>query len=301
MKRTFGMPYMGSKSQIAEWVIGKLPKADVFVEPFAGGGAITHAAMLSGKYKRIITNDITDSAFVFKDAIGGRFRDEKRWISREDFNRFKDTDPYVRLCFSFGNDQNNYCYGKNIEAYKRAFHYAVVFRDKEPFMKLGINIPNKAVESENQTIRRLKVKSYLIWLKNNMHAGNLERLERLESLERLQSLESLESLQSLERLESLESLECHQGDYSEVIIPDNSVIYCDPPYRGTHEYLNSFDCGKFDDWCLGQSQQVFISEYSMPKDKFKRIASMNKRSLVCSASKVSMKIESIYVPLRDMT
>lgn len=283
MKRTFGMPYMGGKSQIAEWVIGKLPKADVFVEPFAGGGAITHAAMLSGKYKRIITNDITDSAFVFKDAIGGRFRDEKRWISREDFKRLKDTDPYVRMCFSFGNDQNTYCYGKNIEAYKRAFHYAVVFRDKEPFMKLGVNIPNEAVESENQTIRRLKVKSYLIWLKNNMHAGDLERLE------------------SLERLQSLESLECHQGDYSEVIIPDNSVIYCDPPYRGTHEYLKSFDCGKFDDWCLGQRQQVFISEYSMPKDKFKRIASMNKRSLMCSASRVNMKIESIYVPLRDMT
>ena len=292
MTRTFGMPYMGGKSSIAEWVIGKLPKADVFVEPFAGGCAITHAAMLSGKYKRIIANDITDSALVFKDAIRGRFRNEKRWISRDDFKRLKDTDPYVRMCFSFGNDLNSYCYGKNLEAYKRAFHYAVVFRDKEPFMKLGVNIPNKAIESENQTIRRLKVKSYLIWLKNNMHAGDLESLERLE---RLQSLESLESL------ERLQSLECHQGDYSEVIIPDNSVIYCDPPYRGTHEYLNSFDCGKFDEWCLGQSQQVFISEYSMPKDKFKRIAAMNKRSLMCSDSKVSMKIESIYVPLRDMT
>ena len=300
MTRTFGMPYMGSKSSIAEWVIDKLPKADVFVEPFAGGGAITHAAMLSGKYKRIIANDITDSALVFKDAIRGRFRNEKRWISRDDFKRLKDTDPYVRMCFSFGNDQNSYCYGKNLEAYKRAFHYAVVFRDKEPFMKLGVNIPNKAIESENQTIRRLKVKSYLIWLKNNMHAGDLQRLESLEGLQRLQSLESLERLESLEGLQSLQSLESHQGDYSQVIIPDNSVIYCDPPYRGTHEYLNSFDWGKFDDWCLGQSQQVFISEYSMPKDKFKRIAAMNKRSLMCSDSRV-LKTESIYVPLRDMT
>ena len=52
MNKNFGMPYMGSKSGIAEWVVSKLPSADVFVEPFAGGCAVTHAAILSGKYKK---------------------------------------------------------------------------------------------------------------------------------------------------------------------------------------------------------------------------------------------------------
>ena len=46
----YGLPYQGSKNAIAEWVIGQLPEAETFVDLFCGGCAITHAAMLSGKY-----------------------------------------------------------------------------------------------------------------------------------------------------------------------------------------------------------------------------------------------------------
>ena len=49
------MPYMGSKSSIATWVVSKLPAAEVLVEPFAGGGAVTHVALLSNKYKQVIS------------------------------------------------------------------------------------------------------------------------------------------------------------------------------------------------------------------------------------------------------
>lgn len=76
---------MGSKSKIAKWIVDMLPAAHTWVEPFAGGCAVTHAAILSGKYKRFIINDITDSAKVFVDAINGKFKNEKRWISRSDF------------------------------------------------------------------------------------------------------------------------------------------------------------------------------------------------------------------------
>lgn len=54
----FGIPYKGSKNSIAEWVVGNLPRADTFVDLFCGGCAITHAALLSGKYKNFIINDI---------------------------------------------------------------------------------------------------------------------------------------------------------------------------------------------------------------------------------------------------
>ena len=33
----YGLPYKGSKNQIAEWIIQNLPKADTFVDLFAGG------------------------------------------------------------------------------------------------------------------------------------------------------------------------------------------------------------------------------------------------------------------------
>ena len=273
---------MGSKSGISEWVISKLPPADVFVEPFAGGCAVTHAAILSGKYKRIIFNDITDSTQVFLDAIRGRFKDEDRWISREDFKRLKDTDPYVRLCFSFGNDQRTYAYG-DIEPYKRAFHYAVVFQDLDPFKELGIPIPKSVVRSDNRKSRRLSVKRYLKWARGNS-------IGSLESLERLERLQSLESLERLERLEN------YQGDYRDIPIPtkESCVIYCDPPYRGTAGYLNKFDFGEFDDWCRAHKDNLFISEYNMPKD-FRMISAIGKRSLLASKGCGKIKTEGLWV------
>ena len=54
----YGLPYKGSKNSIAEWIVDNLPSADVFVDLFFGGGAVTHRAMLTGKYKRFIINDI---------------------------------------------------------------------------------------------------------------------------------------------------------------------------------------------------------------------------------------------------
>ena len=46
----YGIPYRGSKNSIAKWIIESLPAADVFVDLCFGGGAVTHAALLSGKY-----------------------------------------------------------------------------------------------------------------------------------------------------------------------------------------------------------------------------------------------------------
>ena len=133
---TYGMPYMGSKSQIAEWVVGNLPNANNLYDLFGGGGAITDCAAQSGKYKKIIYNDI-DSTIVngFLKAVNGKFAEEKRWISRDRFFKLKDSDPYVKTCFSFGNDGRSYSYGRKIEHYKEALHYAVVYGDLTQLQK----------------------------------------------------------------------------------------------------------------------------------------------------------------------
>ena len=41
----YGVPYLGSKSRIAPWVVERLPSAETFVDLFAGGCAVTHAAL----------------------------------------------------------------------------------------------------------------------------------------------------------------------------------------------------------------------------------------------------------------
>lgn len=48
---TYGISYQGGKSRIAEAIVGALPAADVLVDLFGGGGAVTHCAALSGKWK----------------------------------------------------------------------------------------------------------------------------------------------------------------------------------------------------------------------------------------------------------
>ena len=61
-------------------------------------------------------------------------------------------------------------------------------------------------------------------------------------------------------------------------LPENSLIYCDPPYKGTTKYaIGSFDHDKFWQWCRDMSKAghtVFVSEYSAPDD-FKCIWSMD--------------------------
>ncbi len=122
MARKYGLPYQGSKSKLAERIVALLPPAAHLYDVFAGGCAITHAALLSGKFKEVHANDISDSVMLFEDALNGKYENESRWISREDFFRLKDSDPYVRLVYSFGNNQREYLYGREIEPYKKAVH-----------------------------------------------------------------------------------------------------------------------------------------------------------------------------------
>ena len=118
----FGMPYMGSKNSIAQKIVDFLPKAEHFYDLFGGGGAITHCALLSGKYKYIHYNELNPLIYKgFQMFVNGEFKDEKRWISREDFNALKDSEPYVAICFSFGNNLKAYLYDKKLNPLKKLY------------------------------------------------------------------------------------------------------------------------------------------------------------------------------------
>lgn len=130
--KNWALPYKGSKSKLAERIVSLFPRAEHFYDLFSGGCAIAHCALLKNKFPHVHINDINPmmpQAFV--KALQGGFDDEDRWISREDFMRLKDTDPYVAICFSFGNDLKTYCYGKDIEETKKALHYAIFFSSYE--------------------------------------------------------------------------------------------------------------------------------------------------------------------------
>ena len=303
MAENYGLPYTGSKSRIAHWVIDHLPRGRVLIDAFAGGCAITHRALLSKKWQTIIANDINGRyPQLFADAMRGKYRDEKRWISREDFERLKSQDAFVACCWSFGNNLQGYMYSQAIEPYKRALHYAIVLDDFAPMQELMPevaqavheaihwirNTHDRRVTAQKVIVKTLKLltgdnyahqiiqgnplyQSILHTSRNTPCLNSLERLERLNSLERLQSLERLERLQ-------ITSL-----SYDEIDIPEDAVVYCDPPYRASDNRLYEFTAKVFDnctfyDWCVrvSKTNPIFISEYSIEDDRFEIVAEKSK-------------------------
>ena len=241
---SFGLPYKGSKSAIAKDIIAALPEGNRLVDLFCGGCAITDYAMKkTGKFNRFLINDIDErNPKTYMRALNGGFRNEDRWISRQDFFKIKETDDYARLCFSFGNNGKTYMYGQQIEPYKRAIHHIVFWEDYAPMEELCpavVKIIHDYCDGKDQKGRRLALGhavaahvkamgSVEYWQSNPMfravkvkwsedrrgmssaqwnRGSPLESLECLERMKRLESPESLQSLQSLERLQSLESLE----------------------------------------------------------------------------------------------
>lgn len=76
---------------------------------------------------------------------------------------------------------------------------------------------------------------------------------------------------TLSQLKKLDGVEFIYSDYYSLYIPQNSIIYCDIPYKGTKQYVTSrnFDYEKFYEWCRLQSglgNTVFLSEYQAPSD-----------------------------------
>ncbi len=59
------------------------------------------------------------------------------------------------------------------------------------------------------------------------------------------------------------------SSYDTLEIPDNSIVYCDSPYKGTTGYKDKFDHAPYWDWVRNQvkkGHRVFISEYAAPSD-----------------------------------
>ena len=391
---SYGLPYQGSKSQIADDIMRWLPSSRLLVDAFAGGCAVTHAALLSGRFGHVVANDLGDAPSLFLDACNGRYAEERRWVSREDFFRLRDSDIFVALVWSFGNNMCNYIYAEEMEEWKKALHYARVFGDRSLLRRFGIesdgsarDIASHADEYAQKYIRWMfgrkcydgmdivaavkeanrkaddveaELRRYLVdalkdsgltqkevdrRLCNNMSRHyfgqsqwafpseenyllmqqwmpaltipycriscqfkfrkiaqsmqrSLQGLERLERLQSLQGLERLERLQSLQGLKVEGRLTVSKADYRSLSVPDDAVVYCDPPYYGTYTggYTsmggNTFDSAAFHDWCRAQRALVVVSEYQMPDD-FVCIAQFSHQNLF---SKNKVAKELLFVP-----
>ncbi len=363
----YGVPYKGSKNMIVGDLMQAIPTGENFYDLFAGGCAVTHRAMLDGRFTRYFANDLDGQGLrLFLDSVNGKYRDERRWVSREDFLALKDTDPYVACCWSFGNNQKNYLYSKEIEPWKKALHYARVLGDFSPMEEFGIHTDGSRADimAHEEEYKRKYIRWWLgqqeytqeeldaliakcrgdiavqeeelrQYLLRGLQSSGLTQAEvgkRLgtqmtghyfgrsqwafpteEYYRQMQTFmpaldqdynevvgltrlwQSLQRLQSLESLQSLQSLEASFVSYDEVEILPGSIIYCDPPYRGTNEYKNEFDHERFYDWCGRQKEMVLISEYRMPEDRFVSVWHRQHRSRMSGTANNAVT-ERLFVP-----
>lgn len=167
-----GLPYQGGKSQIADDIMRWLPSSRLLVDAFAGGCAVTHAALLSGRFGHVVANDLGDAPSLFVDVCNGRYADERRWVSREDFFRLRDSDIFVALVWSFGNNMHTYIYAEEMEEWKKALHYARVFGDRSLLRRFGIESDGSARDIASHADEY--VQKYIRWMLGQKGYGGMD-------------------------------------------------------------------------------------------------------------------------------
>lgn len=102
----------------------------------------------------------------------------------------------------------------------------------------------------------------------------------------------------LKKMRTLMDAEIFCSDYREVVIPDNAIVYCDPPYHNTTQYYNTpFDTDAF--WehmrLLSQNHLVFISEQNEPSDFISIWEQPLKRTLDINKDNYFVVTEKLFV------
>ncbi len=294
---SYGLPYMGSKSRIADKILDLIPPGDTFVDLFAGGCAVTHAAILRKQYRRYIVNDITDYPDLFLRACRGEIKMEQaRWISREEFHAQKETDPLIRHLWSFGNRGDSYCYSRQIEPYKRAVFDLLTAQDFTA-RRLAFSATIAALF---RYLREESGGSLTLAQKHFKGGKTVEGFtygaeDRKQNIERLRRVPVLDRTARVVALAGLTTPEVSRLDYRAVSIPPGAIVYADPPYAGCNEYegAKGFDSAAFFDWARACPHPVFFSEYSAPQD-FALIASFEVRKMFCACRKEDYATERLY-------
>lgn len=252
--RQYGLPYMGSKSKIAESIINTLPSGKRLVDLFGGGGAISHCAMVSGKWQSILYNDkeqlIVD---LFRDALNGKYDNyQPEFITREKFFELKEKDGYVKYIWSFGNNGQGYMFAKDLEHSKHIAHDFVVFGKLSPELEQLLPNIDKYVKGTTWAQRRIEFCRYADLINN-------QRLQQLERLEQLQRLAQTKTQQvTMFRPTNIE-FTCMS--YEEYNYQNGDVVYCDIPYIDAHGYGEKFNHKAFFKWVDKQPYDIYISNY----------------------------------------
>lgn len=291
-----GLPYMGSKRKYADKLICKMleikPNSKYFYDLFGGGGAMSFAALQKGMtvvYNEKQIDLVNFIKFIF-DCVRspqseyGIFPEQYyQFITREDFMWLKHESgnyaQFARICYSFGNNQRGYMFNPELEKTKHLAHNLVVFRDLNACKQLNEVLGAQLTISNKPTLYQRRLDFYKA----------IRMCQRFD-LEQLQQLEQLEQLQQLERKITFLNFDYRQVEICTPI--SETIIYLDPPYRGTAKYIEGLNHDDLDAWFATLPSTAFMSEYSAP---FKSVCEIQTRSTLSPISNTCKKIEKLFI------
>jgi len=138
-------------------------------------------------------------------------------------------------------------------------------------------IPNTFIEREHYNSIRANKKDYEPWLvgwvgfncsySGKYFGGYAGKVKTKIGTERNYQAEARKNVDK--QIQKLKGVVFTNKKYTELEIPNNSIIYCDPPYQNTTKYSNEFNHNLFWDWVREKSKQghkVYVSEYNAPSD-----------------------------------
>lgn len=292
MNHNYGLPYKGSKNTIAERVVRLFPSGGRFLDACCGGGAISHAAYLSGGYASVTGCDINKSMITLLRAVmleGGKIDYEHfKLVKYEDYYEAKTRwddgnleDALIRYTSSFGYNGMDYLWGKG---------------------RLQIKYLMQEVVSKPTLFERREAMRCFINLLDELRieygSNEFKNMAHMEQLESLQRIKMVEDEMSLARDSIATELDFRVSSMFDIDFESYDVIYFDPPYRSAKHLYNKIPFSSIMFNALLQAlikagRKVFVSEYECPCEGFTEIANFRKQSTQ-SAQVNKFAIERVY-------
>lgn len=278
MNHNYGLPYKGSKNSIAERIVQCFPAGGKFLDACCGGGAITHAAYLSGRYASVTGSDINKSMITLLQAVmvdGGKIDYENfPLITKEDFYAAKERwndgnlhDAVIRYVASFGFNGQDFLWGDA----KLKTKYA---------MQRIISLPTKferreALRDFINELNRMQIPYGTTEFKNMAHVEQVQNLQRIKMVEE-EMERARDSVPTTLGFQVSSMFDVHFEAYD--------VIYFDPPYKSAQKRYNHLDFSfimfkALLNALLQAGKIVFVSEYENPDpEHFIEVANFRKQS-----------------------
>lgn len=249
----------------------------------AVGGAITHCASLSGKYKSVLYNDKNEMIkTLFENAVSGCYMPDifiPRFVSRDEFIELRDTDAYVRYLFSFSCNGIDYMFGREREQEKAdLFRWISTGHPNNGVKEFLLADPPMLMSDTIEGRRREAIK----------FASACGKHIQYEPLCRLNTLNSVHELSQYD-------IEFSAIDYRQYCHKDGDVVYCDPPYQNTRNYLRTdFNHDEFYEWVATRDYAVYFSSYEISDNRFRIIWKKQRTSTFSATRNDLARTEFLY-------